>query len=409
MLDTVLGRGGSGTDGEDQTLPVTAPAIATTQGMPVTTSDTQTAEPHVHVGGEGSTGGMPTAVAVEKVIKADGEKPGKAKAVRSKKHRLKQLMYHRRRRRSDRAASSSEGESSEDSSAESESESDEERGRESGRFPRSSSEESLPVLLDEGLGEDDLDMLEELSDSSSASDGEELLNQSAKPEGGRPPPDLSSSGLPGSVSLQTQPKPLEQLSGSATALKTSETVETVGDAPTGTTSTAVPTSSYSLRHRYSSSKRQIVLAANFNLAPPSPKATAATAHGSPKPPPKPSTPPPHHEASTLESAATNRDEHTKPSAHSITQAAATTTPAAAVSDKGTNGLEDEVTLRQLLEETRLQTALHLVCSLAAEEGYLMVLRIFAEWLQSYPVVIATCGQVCGERRAGGHHRVSVVD
>lgn len=312
MLEMMLGKDSSGSYGENLVPPVTAPANATTLRAPVVTSDAQTTEPHTHVSAERSTGDQPAAV--DTIAKANGEKPVKVKTVKSKKHRLKQLMYpNRRRRRSDRAvssSSSSEGDSSGDSSPESEG--DGERGAGSGRFPRSSSEESLPVLLDEGLGEDDLDMLEELSDSSSGSDGEEPLRGTEREGGGGGRLDSSGSGLLGSLSPQNRPNPLEQLSGGdTTAPNTSETVDIVGNSPANaTTSTvAVTASAHSPRHRYSSSKRQIVLAANFNLAPssanPTATAEATTAHGtSPKVEPKKLPTPVQHEASTTSQSVT---------------------------------------------------------------------------------------------------------
>ena len=401
MLEIVLGSAGNNGELLEKVLPpmvnkaeATATA-ATSQGAHATMGGAQAEEPHMLVGWKQSADSRPTATEeVSPEIKADEKKLGKARATKSKKHRLKQL-YHRRRRRSDRAASSSEGESSEDSSDDSESESDEERRPGRGGFLRSSSEESLPVLLDDGLGEDDLDMLEELSDSSSGSDGEEP--QRAKKEEGEQP-EAATSGPPG---VLNQPKPLEQVLASTATLKTSESKDIVSNAPANTTSTTVTTSSHSPRHRYSSSKRQIVLAANFNLPPPSANSVAVA---SPKQPPNLPVPP-QREATSQQSATTNYSEHSKPSTHNTSQAAAVTATSLAntatsvptitsISDKSTSEPGDAM-LQQLLKETHFQSTAHLVCSLVAEEGYLMILKLFGEWLQSYPVVIATCGQVCG--------------
>ena len=55
--------------------------------------------------------------------------------------------------------------------------------------------------------------------------------------------------------------------------------------------------------------------------------------------------------------------------------------------------DDTTLFHQLVEKTRLQSAVHMVCKVVAEENYLLVLKVFADWLQSYPVVVATCGQV----------------
>ena len=55
---------------------------------------------------------------------------------------------------------------------------------------------------------------------------------------------------------------------------------------------------------------------------------------------------------------------------------------------------DDDLLLNLVEETRQADAVHTVCSLVASDSNLICLKMFAEWLQSYPVVIATCAQVC---------------
>ena len=54
---------------------------------------------------------------------------------------------------------------------------------------------------------------------------------------------------------------------------------------------------------------------------------------------------------------------------------------------------DDVTLEQVLRETLLQSAVHQACKLASGSGYLMAVKCFVDWLQSYPVVITTCSQV----------------
>lgn len=50
-------------------------------------------------------------------------------------------------------------------------------------------------------------------------------------------------------------------------------------------------------------------------------------------------------------------------------------------------------LGELVKNTAIQTSVYTACSLVAEESGLMALRVFIYWLQSYPIIIATCTQV----------------
>ena len=50
-------------------------------------------------------------------------------------------------------------------------------------------------------------------------------------------------------------------------------------------------------------------------------------------------------------------------------------------------------LQTLLLKTRNQAAAHLACSLAAEESYLMALKVFSDWLTEHPLIITVSGQV----------------
>jgi hypothetical protein len=47
----------------------------------------------------------------------------------------------------------------------------------------------------------------------------------------------------------------------------------------------------------------------------------------------------------------------------------------------------------LLLQTRHQAALHLACSLAAEDSYLMPVKIFTDWVTAHPLVLPVCAQV----------------
>ena len=69
-------------------------------------------------------------------------------------------------------------------------------------------------------------------------------------------------------------------------------------------------------------------------------------------------------------------------------------PSAQASRTKMEDMEEDNTLGRLLHDTRTQTAVHMACRLVAEEGYLLILKCFLDWLQSHPVVIATCAQVC---------------
>ena len=50
-------------------------------------------------------------------------------------------------------------------------------------------------------------------------------------------------------------------------------------------------------------------------------------------------------------------------------------------------------LQTLLLQTRHQAALHLACSLAAEDSYLMPVKIFTDWVTAHPLVLTVCAQV----------------
>ena len=56
-------------------------------------------------------------------------------------------------------------------------------------------------------------------------------------------------------------------------------------------------------------------------------------------------------------------------------------------------IEADSQLELLLQSTSFQSAVHIACSIAAEDNSLMALRLFTYWLQSYPIIIATCTQV----------------
>ncbi len=178
------------------------------------------------------------------------------------------------------------------------------------------------LSLPDSLGEDDLDLLNALSDPSTASsssedDQEEESGASA---------DMGSSS-----------------SGEAMALSAS------GDKN-------VSASSLKAAKKTAGGRRQIILAANFSMT----KDTNCKVETGTEPP----------------------QSVDKLSDHSTA--------------KGTSkaGGEDETHFVELLRETDYQAAVYTACALLVHEKTLMGLRLFTQWLTSYPIVFATCTQVC---------------
>ena len=250
---------------------------------------------------------------VEKVKSRVNKEPQRAPAKQNvskkggKKQRLRQMMNSRRRKKSShKDSSSSEEEETESSGSENEHGGDASGGS---TLSRSSSGASLSVLS-ESLGEDDLEMLESLSESGDSSDEE-------------------------NSAVQTTLVPQQNPSPSFT-LKSENRARPVG------------------------SNKRTVLAANFTFP--------SINEGNPQ--------------------STSNSMRVNPSRPSLSP------HILQLQDEHTGKLYcEDILLQQLFDETRFQSAVHLVCSIAAEESYLMILKVFADWLQSYPVVIATCGQV----------------
>ena len=216
------------------------------------------------------------------------------KMVEKKKKRLRKVLTRRRRRRGDKNDSSEEecevlsSSDYDDSTA--------------------SDEDTLSMDLSNTLGEDDLEMLEKLSDCSSSED------EGTKDE------------LP---SLEkTPPNPSQPLA--------------VGMSPASVQKKA---------------KRQIILAANFSNAP-RPKL---------------------EEAKTEFELRNTASGSAVPSSHA-TYLSVKQDPTASVDNS----------LLYLMEKTGHQSIVYSVCCLVAEEeSYLMSLRVFVEWIQSYPIAVAS--------------------
>ena len=234
-----------------------------------------------------------------------------------RKQRLRKIMHSRRRKRSGCNASSSSEEDETDSSG-----SDSEKGSASdgSTLSRSSSEGHLSVFS-ESLGEDDLEMLESLSESGSSSEEENSATLTTLGSPSLPQRNTSPSFTPKRNSDGTKPPShLPQLSKHQMGPPKKDRLAAKSSLP-----------SFKERIPQSSGNSTSKLLAHI---PQQQKANTAKLHS-----------------------------------------------------------EDDVLLQQVLDETKLQSTVHLVCSVAAEESYLMILKMFTDWLQSYPVVIATCCQV----------------
>ncbi len=254
----------------------------------------------------------------------------------TKKQRKKKppRIVDRRRRR--RGGGGHEDLSSEESTDNSGSESD---GGGRGVLSRSSSDDSFSTLSGSDE-EDNVDLLDTLSDSSYTSEEEEEKNTAREN-----PPTKVPSNIP-------------TLSPSAPAVTSSESTPSPRQRP----------------------RRNVVIAAKFNTTSlqTSPNAQAKpevsfqqarTRKGVRK----------YSELSKSARASNTRDVAAKSGA---------TVPAATNTTSGF-----DASLQKLLDETEFQSAVHSACSLSAEDSYLMAIKVFADWLQSYPVIIATCGQV----------------
>ena len=191
-----------------------------------------------------------------------------------------------------------------------ESDSSEEEGAGGDNEGSESSDDTLSALSS-NLGEDDLEMFERLSDGSSTDDESKEDSTLSSPE--KSPP-KSTPSLP----LSTSTPPVSTKKG----------------------------------------KRQIVLAANFGVAPGS--------------------------KSELKEGSISRElEDDAPTPVSREQSSLATSD--------TLGVDDS--LRYLMHKSGFQSTVHTVCCLVAEESYLMPLRVFMEWLQSCPIAVTASSQV----------------
>jgi hypothetical protein len=229
-------------------------------------------------------------------------------------------------------------------SEEEEEEEEEDSDGDSDRGSIGGSSDGTLSVLSEDLGEDDLALLDSMSDSSSEEEEEEEEEETPK-----------------------QGKPVQG------------DIEAVGG-----TSTAVSATGLLPGPVKRTGKRRIVLAANFTMPPSSPQGKLKSddiSDTSPK-------------ISKL-----------KPDINASGEAKSLTglplpPPAPLPPSSPADGIptpKSDTQLEELMHSTDVQASVHTACSLVAEENSLMALRVFIYWLQSFPIIIATCTQVsvCG--------------
>jgi len=187
--------------------------------------------------------------------------------------------------------------------------------------------------LPDNLGEDDLDLLNTLSDCNSISSSSEEDNA----RGDESDTARARAGI-------------ENSSSSETRLLLSSASENSSEA-----------SLKPLKRSGGSGRRQIILAANFSM---------------------------RNNADQTMAAAT---EGPKASKKIAGKASVDSSSASAPSLSAGGG--DEGQFAELVKETDQQAAVHAACSLLVHEKSLMALRLFVQWLSSYPIVFATCTQV----------------
>ena len=239
---------------------------------------------------------------------------GKGRKTGASRKGKKHLIVDRRRKRKDHHRLPS-------------SEEEEEEGGRVGAIDGSSSGESgdsdKTLSLPDSLGEDDLDLLNALSDPSTASSSSE---EDCRDDNGSGEQESSSSS--------------ETLTLPVSGTKDLSAASSDGTKKGG------------------GSRRQIILAANFSMAPNSNQEAGA--------------------AKKRSSTPKNLPENKSPSS-----------PVVSAPLLGSSG-RDEGQFVDLVKETDYQAAVYTVCSLLEHEKTLMALRVFVQWLTSFPIVFATC-------------------
>lgn len=269
-----------------------------------------------------------------KTVTAFATSVSRTAVVKSKK---RQIVDRRRRRRGGGKQERLDSEEEEEEEGE-ESDSDSDSSSSYESLGRVSSDENLSMVA-EGLGEDDLELLESLSDSSSSEEEEEE---------------------------EKKPKLERKVAAEATPTTDANATKKAG-------------------------KRHIILAANFNMPPTTSTSTITTSSSSSSSTEvlDQTTPKPAERSSVGGGGGGGTDRgHSKFLSYPL--------PSLSAKSPDHDGAERQ--LREVMQGTVFQTAVYIACKLVAEESSLMALRVFIHWLQSYPIVIATCTQVykvCG--------------
>lgn len=254
--------------------------------------------------------------------------------------RTNQKVVDRRRRRGQRLSSGS---------------SEESEGEERGRSGDSSSDSSLSMPSDGESGED-IQVLESLSDSSASED--ERPPQPTLPP---PQPQQRKSFQGGSTNqITSSPGPSHLVSVTNQASRQ----DTNGTSSTPATDSGKPLASQRGR-------RQIVLAASFNLAPSSSSAVDDPSHAS---------------ASDISNTAR------------ITSSDASLAQAMTIGDScdaGDAGEDGDRLLKEVYCDAVESSCVHTACSILAEDTYLTPIKVFADWLQTYSIVLASASKQVG--------------
>ena len=250
--------------------------------------------------------------------------------------RTNQKVVDRRRRRGRRLSSGSSEES------------EGEEG-ERGRSRDSSSDSSLSMPSDGESGED-IQVLESLSDSSASEDEQRTL---------RPPQPQQRNSIQGGSQAVTN-----QITSSPGSSHLVGVTNQASRQDTNSTSSTPTIDSGKASQR---GRRQIVLAASFNLAPPSSSAAVDDAPASDIP---------------------NTAKITSSSDASLAQART-------IGDSCDAGEDGDRLLKEIYCDAIESSCVHTACSILAEDAYLTNIKVFADWLHAYSIVLASASKQVG--------------
>ena len=248
--------------------------------------------------------------------------------------RTNQKVVDRRRRRGQRLSSRSSEES------------EGEEG-ERGRSRDSSSDSSLSMPSDGESGED-IQVLESLSDSSASEDDQPLC----------PPQPQQRNSIQDNSQAVTN-----QITSSPGSFHLVGVTNQASRQDTNSTSSTPAIDSGKASQR---GRRQIVLAASFNLAPPSSSAAVDDAPAS-----------------------------DVPNTAKITSSNASLAQARTIGDSCDAGEDGDRLLKEVFCDAVESSCVHTACSILAEDGYLTNIKVFTDWLQAYSIVLASASKQVG--------------